>query len=58
MPGEISVAAGTHEFYDFNAKYVEDDAAALSCPADIPRKPSCGSGNSRQLPSTLWVRKA
>ncbi|XAS65980.1 D-alanine--D-alanine ligase family protein [Micrococcaceae bacterium Sec5.7] len=36
MPGEISVAAGEHEFYDFNAKYVEDDAAALSCPADIP----------------------
>ncbi|KRE68991.1 D-alanine--D-alanine ligase family protein [Arthrobacter sp. Soil762] len=38
MPGEISVAAGTHEFYDFNAKYVEDDAAALSCPADIPEE--------------------
>ncbi|KQR03480.1 D-alanine--D-alanine ligase [Arthrobacter sp. Leaf141] len=36
MPGEISVAGGTHEFYDFNAKYVEDDAAALSCPAEIP----------------------
>ncbi|MBT2568347.1 D-alanine--D-alanine ligase [Arthrobacter sp. ISL-85] len=36
MPGEISVSGGTHEFYDFNAKYVEDDAAALSCPANIP----------------------
>jgi len=36
MPGEISVAGGTHEFYDFNAKYVEDDAASLSCPADLP----------------------
>ncbi|TQJ32880.1 D-alanine--D-alanine ligase family protein [Arthrobacter sp. SLBN-122] len=36
MPGEISVAGGTHEFYDFNAKYVEDDAASLSCPAEIP----------------------
>ena len=36
MPGEISVSGGTHEFYDFNAKYVDDDAAALSCPADIP----------------------
>lgn len=36
MPGEISVAGGTHAFYDFNAKYVEDDAASLSCPADIP----------------------
>ncbi|HKU31045.1 MAG TPA: D-alanine--D-alanine ligase family protein [Arthrobacter sp.] len=36
MPGEIAVAPGEHEFYDFNAKYVEDGAAALSCPADIP----------------------
>lgn len=36
LPGEISVAGGGHEFYDFNAKYVEDDAAALSCPADLP----------------------
>lgn len=36
MPGEIVVAPGEHEFYDFNAKYVEDDAAALSCPAEIP----------------------
>jgi D-alanine-D-alanine ligase len=35
LPGEISVAGGEHEFYDFNAKYV-DDAAALSCPADMP----------------------
>ena len=38
MPGEIAVAAGEHEFYDFNAKYVEDDAASLSCPADIPEE--------------------
>jgi D-alanine-D-alanine ligase len=38
MPAEISVAGGTHEFYDFNAKYVEDNAAALSCPADIPEE--------------------
>ena len=38
MPGEISVAGGTHDFYDFNAKYVEDDAASLSCPADIPEE--------------------
>lgn len=37
LPGEIAVAHdGTHEFYDFNAKYVEDNAAALSCPADLP----------------------
>ncbi|MGX9900562.1 D-alanine--D-alanine ligase family protein [Arthrobacter sp. SA17] len=38
MPGEISVAGGGHEFYDFNAKYVEDDAAQLSCPAEIPEE--------------------
>ncbi|WP_458781757.1 D-alanine--D-alanine ligase family protein [Arthrobacter sp. D3-16] len=38
MPGEISVSGGTHEFYDFNAKYVEDDAASLSCPADLPEE--------------------
>jgi D-alanine-D-alanine ligase len=36
MPGEIAVASGDHEFYDFNAKYVEDDAASLPCPADLP----------------------
>lgn len=36
MPGEIAVTQGDHEFYDFNAKYVEDNAASLSCPADIP----------------------
>ncbi|MEE2528790.1 D-alanine--D-alanine ligase family protein [Pseudarthrobacter sp. J75] len=35
LPGEIAVAGEGHAFYDFNAKYV-DDAAALSCPADIP----------------------
>jgi D-alanine-D-alanine ligase len=37
LPGEITVAEGDHEFYDFNAKYV-DDAAALSCPADMPEE--------------------
>ncbi|ABM07506.1 MULTISPECIES: D-alanine--D-alanine ligase family protein [Micrococcaceae] len=36
MPGEIAVAVGEHQFYDFAAKYVEDGAAALSCPADMP----------------------
>jgi D-alanine-D-alanine ligase len=36
MPGEIAVAIGEHQFYDFAAKYVEDGAAALSCPADMP----------------------
>ncbi len=32
------MAGGNHEFYDFNAKYVEDDAASLSCPADLPEE--------------------
>ncbi|NWL13092.1 D-alanine--D-alanine ligase A [Paenarthrobacter nitroguajacolicus] len=36
MPGEIAVATGERQFYDFAAKYVEDGAAALSCPADMP----------------------
>jgi D-alanine-D-alanine ligase len=34
--GEIEVtAAGGHEFYDFEAKYL-DDGAVLSCPAAVP----------------------
>ncbi|XAS74714.1 D-alanine--D-alanine ligase family protein [Micrococcaceae bacterium Sec5.1] len=36
MPGEIAVAIGEHQFYDFAAKYVDDGAAALTCPADMP----------------------
>lgn len=36
MPGEIAVAPGEHAFYDFEAKYVDNAAAALSCPADLP----------------------
>jgi D-alanine-D-alanine ligase len=30
------VQGGAHTFYDFEAKYVEANAAALSCPADLP----------------------
>lgn len=33
--GEIEVAVGRHTFYDFEAKYL-DDAARLSCPAQLP----------------------
>ena len=33
--GEISVAEGTHTFYDFESKYL-DDSASLTCPADLP----------------------
>ncbi|WP_434621514.1 D-alanine--D-alanine ligase family protein [Arthrobacter sp. A5] len=35
MPGEIVVTDSQHAFYDFAAKYVQDNAAALTCPADL-----------------------
>lgn len=38
LPGEIAVAGGGHTFYDFEAKYVESDAARLSCPAELPEQ--------------------
>ena len=34
LPGEIEVQG--RDFYDFEAKYVEDDGARLSCPANLP----------------------
>ncbi len=36
LPGEIAVQPGEHEWYDFEAKYVDGSAAELSCPADLP----------------------
>ena len=36
QPGEIAVQPGAHEWYDFEAKYVDGAAAELSCPADLP----------------------
>ena len=33
--GEIEVTDGRHEFYDFEAKYL-DGSARLTCPADLP----------------------
>jgi D-alanine-D-alanine ligase len=37
--GEIVVEAGHgHEFYDFEAKYLEDQGVVLSCPADVPER--------------------
>ena len=36
LPGEIAVQPGGHEWYDFEAKYVDGTAAELSCPADLP----------------------
>nr|WP_269439153.1 D-alanine--D-alanine ligase family protein [Arthrobacter sp. zg-Y820] len=35
-PGEIAVQNGDHDWYDFDAKYVDGAAAELSCPADLP----------------------
>ncbi|MHA7276299.1 D-alanine--D-alanine ligase family protein [Arthrobacter sp. Hz1] len=36
LPGEIAVQPGEHDWYDFEAKYVDGAAAELSCPADLP----------------------
>ena len=35
LPGEIRVRTG-HEFYDFDAKYLDEDSVDLVCPADLP----------------------
>jgi D-alanine-D-alanine ligase len=35
LPGEIVVVHG-HDFYDFDAKYLDDSAVDLVCPADLP----------------------
>ncbi|WP_394938396.1 D-alanine--D-alanine ligase family protein [Psychromicrobium sp. YIM B11713] len=35
FPGEIATS-GEHDFYDFQAKYVEDSGTELNCPADLP----------------------
>jgi D-alanine-D-alanine ligase len=35
LPGEIKVLTG-HEFYDFRAKYLDEAAVELTCPADLP----------------------
>ena len=38
VPGEIVVDHSTsHEFYDFEAKYIESDTARLDIPADLPQ---------------------
>ena len=37
MPGEIVVEAGHgHDFYDFEAKYLDEASVVLSCSADLP----------------------
>jgi D-alanine-D-alanine ligase len=35
LPGEIEVG-GRHEFYDFEAKYLDEASVRLTCPADLP----------------------
>jgi D-alanine-D-alanine ligase len=35
LPGEIRVRTG-HEFYDFDAKYLDEASVDLVCPADLP----------------------
>ena len=35
LPGEIQVLSG-HDFYDFEAKYLDEESVSLSCPADLP----------------------
>ncbi len=36
LPGEIVVESGRgHDFYDFEAKYLDDASVRLSCPADL-----------------------
>ena len=37
LPGEIEVLAG-HDFYDFEAKYLDEENVALRCPADLPEQ--------------------
>jgi D-alanine-D-alanine ligase len=34
LPGEITITSG-HEFYDFEAKYLDEGAVRLTCPADL-----------------------
>ncbi|MDR0945235.1 MAG: D-alanine--D-alanine ligase [Bifidobacteriaceae bacterium] len=35
FPAEVTVVKG-HDFYDFAAKYQDEDAVRLDCPADLP----------------------
>ncbi|PZR52281.1 D-alanine--D-alanine ligase A [Xylanimonas oleitrophica] len=36
LPGEIVVDHGSHVFYDFEAKYLDESHVDLRCPADLP----------------------
>lgn len=37
-PGEIEVTDAEHDFYDFEAKYVQTQSSTLRCPADLPQE--------------------
>ena len=37
LPGEIVVTDAHHDFYDFEAKYLDEAGVELSCPADLPQ---------------------
>ncbi len=37
LPGEIVVTDQTHDFYDFEAKYLDGESAQLSCPAELSK---------------------
>ncbi len=36
LPGEIVVTDRRHDFYDFEAKYLDEGGVTLACPADLP----------------------
>ncbi|MDT0165581.1 D-alanine--D-alanine ligase family protein [Actinotalea sp. AC32] len=36
VPGEIVVVDPGHAFYDFEAKYLDEDGVVLRCPTDLP----------------------
>ncbi|MBD5787827.1 D-alanine--D-alanine ligase [Cellulosimicrobium terreum] len=36
LPGEIVVTDPAHDFYDFEAKYLDESGVQLMCPADLP----------------------
>ncbi|MFS0699833.1 D-alanine--D-alanine ligase family protein [Cellulomonas sp. 179-A 4D5 NHS] len=36
LPGEIVVSDAKNGFYDFEAKYLDESAVELTCPADLP----------------------
>lgn len=38
LPGEIVVAKNGHQFYDFEAKYLDESSVQLSCPAPLPEE--------------------